>query len=274
MPEGCRTCSHVEKTSHAQMFKWWEMKLWIIVIAAAPTGHYFTLVTGVMVLWLRSWRFHHHSCRDQGGDWPPGKLWLWKYNRWRRNLAKSCFSLSTSNIFIMGLIMSVRFKLVVVTDVLHKGNALWEGSGEHPVKSAHGDFCFTNKHLYADMAGSSTTVHTLQQFMWSELSWLPCDSDGWNITLAKSSCDIKGAFSTDTFGHTLAALICFSIIGYTMASWAESAWDWPSQASKQAELTSCDCGQPLSGPSPSNKRVLLLWDKRHWQRQRSLCVQL
>lgn len=39
MPEGCRTRSHAEKTSHAQTFEWWERKSWIIIIAAKPTGH-------------------------------------------------------------------------------------------------------------------------------------------------------------------------------------------------------------------------------------------
>lgn len=74
----------------------------------------------------------------------------------------------------MGLMLCVRFKLDVVTVVLHKDSALWKRSGEHPVTSARGDFqpsvCsfFINKQLHADMAGSSTTVHTLQYFMWSQ----------------------------------------------------------------------------------------------------------
>lgn len=81
---------------------------------------------------------------------------------------------STSSIFIMGLMLCVRFKLDVVTVVLHKDGALWKRSGEHPVKSARGDFqpsvcfCFINTQLHADMAGSSTTVHTSQCFMWSQ----------------------------------------------------------------------------------------------------------
>lgn len=53
------TCGEIE--SHAAL-KWWNpgMKS-CVVIAATPAGDFFTLITGVMLMWLRMWCRHHHK---------------------------------------------------------------------------------------------------------------------------------------------------------------------------------------------------------------------
>lgn len=136
-----------EIKSHT-LFKWWSSEMMsCIIIAATPTRDFCTLITGVMVMWLRMWRWRHHSPYNQGRDWPLGKLWLLNTtppNKKLLRITERCVSLFKKNILVINLTCCIRFRplygLVWSAGLLHKDTAAWKRSWEHPVKSSREDF--------------------------------------------------------------------------------------------------------------------------------------